>query len=260
MTSGSSGLGADNPFRASSDLPFGLPPFGLIRPEHYRPAFEAGMAEQRAEVEAIATADEPATFADTVEALERSGALLTRVSQVFFNLTSSMLTDDLATIEAEVTPLLAAHADAIHLDRRLFARLDALHAAEHDPTTDSGLDAEQRRLLDRYHTDSVRAGAALDPTQQARLREINAELATLGTAFKNDLLADTVDLAVHVTDRAELDGLPDGAISAAEQAAAARGLDGYLLTLGLPSSQPELELLTDRGVRERLHRASIARG
>ena len=268
MTFGSTGLPADNPFNAPSDLPFGLPPFDRIRPDHYRPAFAAGMAGQRAEVEAIATDPEPATFVNTVEALERSGALLTRVAQVFFNLTSSVLTDELAAIEAEVTPQLAAHSDAIHLDRRLFARLAALHAAQHDSPpgsgadsgADSGPDDEQQRLLDRYHTDFVRAGAALQPAQQDRLREINAELATLGTAFKNDLLADTVELAVHVSDRAELDGLPDGAISAAEQAASARGLDGYLLTLGLPSSQPELEQLTHRGLRERLHRASVARG
>lgn len=256
MSTGSPDLDGDNPFAVASPLPFGLPDFARIRPEHFRPAFEAGMARQLAEVEAIATDPAAPTFVTVVEALERSGALLTRVSRVFFNLTSSSLTDELAAIEAEISPRLAEHADAVQLNPRLFARLDALYAAR--DTLE--LDGEQRRLLDRCHRDFVRAGAGLDHARQSRLREINTELARLTTAFKNHLLADTVDLAVHLTDVAELDGLPEGAVSAARQAAQARGLDGHLITLGLPSSQPELELLTNRAVRERIHRASLARG
>ena len=253
-------LDSENPFARPSDLPFGLPPFDSIRSEHFLPAFEAGMAAQLCEIEAIATSAEPATVENTLEALERSGRLLTRTSQVFFNLTSSDATAQLNELEADLAPRQAAHRDAIYLDRRLFTRVRALvdRLAENGDALD--LDEEQQRLLERYHKDFVRAGAGLDDAGQAGLRRINAALAGLTTRFKNDLLADTVDLAVHVRDRAELAGLGETAIAAAAQAAAGRGLDGYLLTLGLPTAQPELEALANRGLRERLHRASVSRG
>jgi peptidyl-dipeptidase Dcp len=249
-------LPADNPFAAPSDLPFRFPPFDRIRSEHFRPAFDAGMDGQRAEVEAIATSSEPATFENTLEALERSGRLLSRVSSVFYNLTSSHSGPELDAIEADVAPLLAAHSDAVRLDPRVFERIAAVHAQQ-----DSlGLDEEQQRLLDRYHKDFVRAGAALDPDSQERLRAINAELSSLTAEFKRRLLADTNDLAVHLTDAADLDGLSDGEVAAAREAAVARGLDGYLLTLVLPTAQPALARLKRRAVRERLHTASVTRG
>ena len=218
-------LPADNPFAAPSELPFHFPPFDRIMPEHFRPAFDAGMAEQRAEVEAIATSSEPATFENTLEALERSGRLLSRVSSVFYNLTSSHSGPALDAIEADVAPLLAAHSDAVRLDPRVFERIAAVHAQQDT----LGLDEEQQRLLDRYHKDFVRAGAALDPGSQERLRAINAELSSLTAEFKRRLLADTNDLAVHVGDAADLDGLSDGEVAAAREAAVARGLEGYLL-------------------------------
>jgi peptidyl-dipeptidase Dcp len=249
-------LRAHNPFATPSDLPYGLPPFDRIRIEHYRPAFTAGMAEQRREVEGIAADAAEATIENTLDALERSGALLTRVAATFFNLTSSAVTDELAALEAEVAPELAAHRDAILLDRRLFARIEALVARR----SELGLDAEQERLLDRYHRDFVRAGAGLDDPSQARLKEINAELSTLAAEFKAKLLADTNDLAVHLTDAAELDGLSPDAVGAARAAAADRGLDGWVLTLVLPTAQPSLASLRRRDVRERLHRASTSRG
>ena len=246
----------DNPFAAPSALPYQLPPFGQIRDEHYRPAFDAGMREQLAEVEVIATDPEPATFANTIEALERSGALLTRTVQVFFNLTSSNVTDSLSAIEAEVAPLLSAHEDTIRLDQRLFARVADLHARRNE----LGLDGEQLRLLERYHLDLVRAGAGLDEASREALRTVNSELSSLATTFKNHLLADTNDLAVHVIDVAELEGMSSGAVAAARQAATDRGLDGYLVTLVLPTGQPTLEVLRHRPLRQRIHRASVCRG
>jgi peptidyl-dipeptidase Dcp len=245
-----------NPFASPSELPYGLPPFDGILEEHYGPAFEAGMAEQRREVEAIAIDPGEPTFENTLEALERSGALLTRVAATFFNLTSSAVTDELAALEAVVAPKLTEHRDAILLDRRLFARLDSLQARRHD----LGLDAEQARLLERYTKDFVRAGAGLDDAAQQRLREINAELSALSTEFKTKLLADTNDLAVHLKDEADLEGLSADAIGAARAAAAEHGLDGHLLTLVLPTSQPVLASLRRRDVRERVHRASVSRG
>jgi peptidyl-dipeptidase Dcp len=249
-------LAADNPFAVPSDLPFQLPPFARIEPEHLRPAFDVGMAAERAEVEAIATSPDPPTFANTLDALEQSGRTLARVAAVFFNLTSSHTSAELDAIEAEVAPLLAAHRDAIVLDPRLYERIDAVHAAR--DTLD--LDAEQQRLLERYHLDFVRAGAALDAPSQERLRAINAELSSLTTEFRRRLLADTNDAAVHLTDVADLDGLSEGEVAAAREAAVARGLDGYLITLVLPTGQPALAGLRRRAVRERLHLASIERG
>ena len=249
-------LPADNPFAAPSDLPFQLPPFDRIEVAHFRPAFDAGMAAQRAEVDAIAENPGPPTFENTLEALERCGRLLTRVSYVFYNLTSSLSSDAIDAVEAEIAPLLSAHNDAIRLDPRLWTRIAAIDEAR--DTLD--LDEERTRLLDRYVKDFVRSGAALDEAPKERLKEINAELSSLTAEFKRRLLADTNDLAVHVTDVADLDGLSDGEIAAAREAAVARGLDGYLLTLVLPTAQPALARLTNRSVRERLHTASVTRG
>ena len=255
-------LDPGNPFAEPSALPFALPPFGQIRIEHYLPAFIAGMAQQRAEVAAIATCAEPPSLANTLEPLERSGRVLERVAAVFFNLSGSCGTPELAAIEAQVAPQLAAHHDAIYQDQRLFARVDALHAALPDGVagTESAEQVEQRRLVQRYHTDFVRSGAQLGEADRERLRALNAELSTLPTTFKNNLLADSNDLAVHLTDAAELAGLSDGEISAARAAASSRGLGGYLLTLVLPTGQPALESLRNRTVRERLHRAAVSRG
>ncbi|TDE10623.1 M3 family metallopeptidase [Jiangella asiatica] len=245
----------ENPFFAASDLPYQLPPFERIRTEHYRPAFDRGMADHLAEVEAIATNAEPPTFENTIVALERSGQILQRVSAVFFNQTSSHTDSAIQTIQSEVSPRLAAHSDAIHLDARLYARVAAL-------LDDADrLDPESRRLLERYHLDFVRAGAGLSEEQQTRLREINAELSALSTKFENDLLDDTNASAVVVDDVAELDGLSDGAIAAAAETAKERGLEGkYVITLVLPTGQPPLASLTNRSLRERLFRASIQRG
>jgi peptidyl-dipeptidase Dcp len=246
-----------NPFLAPSPLPFEFPDFDAIREEHFLPAFTAGMTEQRAEVDAITADPGPATFENTIVALERSGATLRRVSSVFFTLVGSCSTPGIREIEAEVAPQLAAHADAITLDPVLFARIEALFAARHD----LDLDAESLRLLERWYRDAVRAGARLAPADQERLRELNAELSALSTEFGRRLLAGANAAAVLVDDPAQLDGLPAGAVSAAARAAADRGLPGkHLLTLVLPTEQPALASLTDRALRERLHRASTERG
>ena len=248
--------GPDNPFLTASDLPYRLPPFADITIEHFRPALDAGMAEQLAEVEAIAHSDSPATFANTIVALERSGRILDRVRRVFWCLTSADTNPELQAIETEYAPRLSAHADAITLDRALFARIDDLYA--HRDELD--LDAESAKLLDRYHLDFVRAGAALDEEDQDRLRALNAELATLAAEFGVRLLAAAKGSAVHVTDVAELDGLSDDAIAAAAETAAQRGLDGYLIELILPTHQPVLTSLHHRDLRRRVLAASVGRG
>ncbi|QQD77084.1 M3 family metallopeptidase [Curtobacterium sp. YC1] len=244
------------PFDVPSTLPYALPPFGDVRLEHYRPAFDAGMAEQRAEVEAIATDPDAPTFENTLVALERSGQLLTRVSHVFFTLSSADSTPALHDLEAEVSPLLAGHRDAITLDARLYARVQAVL----DGAEAAGLTGEDLRLVERTHAEMTLAGAGLDDAGKERLTAINQELSTRTTTFERNLLEDTNDSAVHVTDESELDGLDDGAKSAAAGAAADRGLDGWLITLPLYTGHPWLGSLRDRGLRERIMRASLARG
>ncbi len=247
----------DTPFDQPSTLPYALPPFDDVRLEHFRPAFDAGIAEQRAEVEAIATDPGAPSFENTLVALERSGQLLTRVSHVFFTLSSADSTPELHDLEAEVSPLLAAHRDAITLDARLYARVDAVRSSLGERTD---LTDEDRRLVERVHTEMTLAGAGLDDTGKERLTAINQELSTRTTTFERNLLEDTNDLAVHVTEEAELAGLDDGAKSAAAAAAQDRGLDGWLVTLPLYTGHPWLAALHDRGLRERIMRASLSRG
>ncbi|WP_246271416.1 M3 family metallopeptidase [Amycolatopsis acididurans] len=234
-----------------------MPPFDRITEEHYAPAFEAGLAEHAAEIEAIAGSAEPPTFDNTIVALERSGRLLGRVSSVFFNLTSSDTNPVLQDLQAEVAPKLAAHHDAIRLDPKLYGRVRELYERREE----LGLDAESAWLLERVHTDFERAGAGLPEADQRRLRKLNEELSMLSTSFQENLLRDTNDLAVLVDDPAELAGLSADAIASAGEAAAARGEQGrYLLNLSLPTSQPLLASLQNRELRRRLFEASVSRG
>ena len=250
------GLLEDNPFALPSDLPYALPRFADLRPEHYRPAFDAGAAEQMAEVAAIVADPADPTFDNTVVALERSGRLLTRVLTAFFNLASSDGTPEMLALEEELSPAYAAHRDAIHLDTGLFARIDAVHSRRHE----SGLDAQQVTLVERYHKDFVLAGAHLDDAERARLREINQRIAALGARFTSNLLRDTEERALVLDSVEELAGASADAVASAAAAAESRGLPGkYVVTLVLPTNQPLLSSLTDRDVRRRLFQASVDR-
>lgn len=245
-----------NPFLEPSPLPYRLPLFALIRPEHYREAIDAGMREQRRAIESIASDAAAPTFENTVVALERSGELLRRVLPVFENASSADSDADIDAIEVEFAPLLSAHRDAVRLDPRLYARLSALQVARDG----LGLDAESIELLDTYHRTATLAGAALDETQRSELTALNTRISELTTAFQQHLLADANDLALHLTDPDDLAGLDEGRRSAAREAARARGLDGWLLTLVLPTGQPTLASLERDAVRDRLLAASRARG
>ncbi|MGY1774853.1 M3 family metallopeptidase [Geodermatophilus sp. SYSU D00804] len=248
-------VSADNPLFAESPLPYGLPPFADITLEHCREAVLAGMAEQRAEIAAITGSAEPPTFANTIEALERSGALLRRAEAVFGNLSSSLSSPRLREIERELAPLEAAHVDALRLDPALFARVDAVHADRHS----ADLDPEAVRLVERHHLDRVLAGARLDEAGRARLSGLNRELSELSTQFGQNLQLATEAAAVRVADAAELDGLSEEEVAAAARAAADRGLDGYVLPLLLPTGQPVLAKLRDRELRRRVFEASVTR-
>ncbi|MCU1680305.1 MAG: dipeptidyl carboxypeptidase [Amycolatopsis sp.] len=250
-------ISQDNPFAVPSELPYALPPFDRIADEHYLPAFETGLAEQSAEVEAIAHNAEPPTFENTVVALERSGRLLARVGGTFFNLTGSDNNEAIEAVQEKIAPLLAAHYDSIHLNGDLFGRVNTLFEAR----ATLGLDEESSWLLQRYHTDFQRAGAGLPERDQLRLRELNGELSSLATQFGQNLLKDTNASALVVSDVAELAGLSADAVAAAGEAATSRGEAGkYVLNLNLPTNQPLLASLENRALRERLFTASITRG
>jgi len=250
-------LAASNPFARPSTLPYQLPPFDRIRNRDYGPAFAAGMTQQRAEMRAIAENPAAPDFANTLLAMERSGRLLDRVSLVFFNLSASDTNPQIQRLEAQLAPQLAAHRDAILLDPQLFARVDALYRQR----AALGLDPEQVRLIERYHTNFVRAGARLAPAQKDQLRALNARIAAAQTAYEQRLLAANNHGALIITDVRELDGLAPDAIAAAAEAAKARGLAGhYLIALQNTSGQPALTDLNSRAVRERLLAASMQRG
>jgi peptidyl-dipeptidase Dcp len=245
-----------NPFLSPSTLPYELPPFAEIRDEHYLPAFERGLAEQLAEVEAVAADPRPPTFANTLEALERSGQLLERVRAVYSNQASAHVTPGLREIEAQVSSMLAAHSDAIHLNAALYARIKALY----DARDSLGLDPESLRLLERHLTRFQRAGAELSADGRDRLRELNAEIAAASTAFGQNLLAATKDGALVLDDPAQLAGLTPDAVAAAAENARRLGHDGsWVLSLRNFSNQFELAALDDREVRKRLLDASVNR-
>jgi peptidyl-dipeptidase Dcp len=245
-----------NPLLSASTLPHQYPRFDLIKDEHFVPAYHQGMAEQLAEVDSIANNPAPATFENTVVALERSGQLLTRVATIFDNLAGTISNDALLKIESAMAPKLAAHHDAISLNAALFARIRSLY----ETRATLGLDAESARLLERYYKDFTRAGALLAETGQTRLRALNDEHATLQTDFTQNVLKEKNADAVIIGTREELAGLTENEISAAAAAAKVAGHEGkYLLALLNTTGQPALASLTHRATREKLMQASLAR-
>ena len=246
-----------NPFFSASSLFLNYPPFDRIVTGHYRPAFSRGMSEQLAEVEAIAAQQAEPTFENTIAALELSGQLLDRVANVFYALSSAHTNTEIRALEQQLAPELAAHEDRILLNRQLFTRIDSLYAQRDNLS----LDAESERLLEQYHIDFLRAGAALTPEQQERMREINGEIAFLQTRYSQNVLSEANAKAILVESLEELAGLDAGLIEAAEAEAMARDLPGhYVIPLVNTSAQPALASLQNRDLRERILRISLARG
>ena len=245
-----------NPLLTASPLSFQAPPFDQIRDSDYQPALEEGMRQHLAEVEAIANQGEAPTFDNTLVALERSGALLTRAAKVFFALTAANTDDTLQAVETAVAPQLAAHHDAVYLNDKLFQRVKSLY----ERRDQLALSPEQKFLVERYYRDFVRAGAQLDDADKTRLRALNQEESKLSTEFSNRLLAATKAGAVVLDDARQLAGLSEGEIAAASQAAQDRGLSGkWVLPLQNTTQQPAQVGLTDRAVRQRLFEASTLR-
>ena len=247
---------AENPLLSPSPLPYQIPNYSVIRPEHYLPAIRQGFQEQLSELRRITDTDEPATFENTMEPLERSGELLHRTLHTFYTVSSADATAEIQAIDEELAPRVSAHLDAILMNSALYARVS--HVAEHiDAFT---LTPEQTRLVHRWHREMTLAGAALSTEAKARLTELNQRISSLSTQFEKNLLTDTNNLAVVFTDASELDGLSVGELSAAARVAEERGLaDRYVLTLPLFTGHPALGSLTNRESRRRVMAASRAR-
>jgi peptidyl-dipeptidase Dcp len=257
MNAPAAALPDDNPFAKPSTLPYQAPPLDRIKDEHIKPALEAGMAEQLQEVAAIANHRAVTTFENTIVPLERSGELLNRVSVVFGTLTSSNTNPTLEALQSEMAPKLAAHTDAIFLNERLFARVKELH----DKRASLKLDPESLRLLERYYTMFVRAGANLNEEQKAKLRQINEQLSAATTEFRQLVLKGDNAAAIVVDDVAELDGFSDTQIATAAEAAKSRGLEGkWVIPLLNTTQQPALSSLKNRALRERIYKTSVQRG
>jgi peptidyl-dipeptidase Dcp len=250
-------LSPENPLLSPWTGPFGAPPFGSIRPEHFRPAFDAAIAGNLAEIAAIKADPEPPGFDNTILALERSGRALDRVARVFFHLAGADSNDEIEAIEREIAPKLARARSAILLDDELFRRVDAVHAG----LATSGLDSEARRLVDRHHLAFTRAGAGLAADKKARLAEIGERLAALGATFGQNVLADerAYLLVLEIPDA--LAGLPPEFLASAARTAAERGHPGkHAVTLSRSSIEPFLQFSARRDLREKAFRAFLARG
>ena len=256
MTQPQSFSASDNPLLADWTGPFGLPPLAAIEPEHFRPAIDRALSRHRAEIDTIAADPATPSFANTIEALEKSGRELDRVCNVFFVLAGANTGDKIEAIERDVSPLLARHSNALYLNRTLYARIADLYARR----ARLGLNAEQARVLDRYHTRFVRAGGALDKAAQDRLAAINEQLASLGTQFGQNVLADEKSYAL-VLEENDLAGLPDFARAAARAAAEERGQPGkYAITLARSSCESFLQFSSRRDLREKIFQVWIKRG
>jgi peptidyl-dipeptidase Dcp len=245
-----------NPLLENWTAPFGAPPLDRIEPEHFAPAYAKALSEHQAEIAQIADDPSPPDFANTVIAFERSGKLLSRVDSVFSAFAGSTTNEALQAIELEMAPRLSAHSNAIYLNAKLFARLDAVWQCRDA----LDLDSESSAVLERIHLDFVRAGARLSPQARARMDAINQRLATLSTEFSQNVLADEEDYVEPLTE-AQVAGADQSLRAAMSATARERELDApYAVTLSRSSIEPFLQAVTDRAMREKLFKAWVRRG
>lgn len=246
----------DNPLLTPSPLPFQAPPFDRIKDEHYQPALESGIERKLAEIEAIASSKEPPTFANTIEAIERSGELLDRARAIFFSVSQADTNDTLQKIESEIAPKLAGLRDTIFMNEKLFARVKVVY----DQRQSLGLDPEATQLLDRTYRFFLRSGVQLSEGDKTKLRALNQEESKLKTDFENRLLAATNAGAIIVDDKTQLDGLNDADLAATAERAKDRKLEGkWVLVLRNTTQQPMLSSLKNRELRQRFLESSTSR-
>jgi len=247
-----------NPLLQPWDSPYGLPPFGLVDPAHFVPAFNLAWVQHTNDIDTIVASTESPTFDNTLAELDISGRLLDRITLLFHNLTASETSPELQKVQLEMAPRLAEHENTVFMHAGLFARIDTLHAKRHTLS----LDAEQLRLLERVHLDFVRSGARLRDKQRQRYGAIMSELASLYTRFAQNLLAEEASYALELQTEADRAGLPGFVLQAAKAAAQQRGLgdSAYAITLSPSLAEPFLTFSTRRDLRETLWRARVARG
>ena len=247
----------ENPFFSEYNTPFKVPPFDEITEEHYLPAFKEGIVKDQKEIDAIVNNPEDPTFANSIEALDYTGDLLTKVENVFYNLLGSNTNDQMQEIAKEVAPLLSKHGDDIRLNADLFKRVKAVY----DTKNELSLTPEQAQLLEKTYKVFVRGGANLGPEEQARLREINKELSLLSLKFGENILKENNAFEMVLENEEDLAGLPQSAIIGAEEAAKERGQEGkWMFTLHKPSMIPFLQYSEKRELREKIFKAYINRG
>jgi peptidyl-dipeptidase Dcp len=243
-----------NPFFAEYKTPFGVPPFEEIRLEHYKPAFLKGMEEQKKEIETIVTDTAPATFENTIAALDQSGSLLRRVRAVFGGLIGANGSDEMQALDKELSPLLSRHSDDISLNPALFARIKAVY----EGSEKANLDKEQAKLLEETYKRFIRGGANLDAEKQAKLRELNGRLSLLEITFGQNMLKETNAFKLVIDNEQDLAGLPESLIAGAKEAAGEEGK--WVFTLHNPSIMPFLQFADNRALREQIFNAYINRG
>ena len=251
------GSATPNPFYTEYTTPFGVPPFDIIEVSHYKPAMMKGMEEQKKEIEAIVSNQEPATFENTIVALDQSGSLLSKVMYAFGGQASVNTTDEIQELERELYPLLSKHSDDISLNPALFARVKAVY----DNQASMNLDKEQKKLLERTYKSFVRGGANLPEDKQAKLRELNEKISMLQLTFGQNTLKETNGFKLVIDNKEDLSGLPEDVVVKAAETAKANGLDGkWVFTLHNPSVMPFLQYADNRDLREKIFKAYTNRG
>lgn len=248
---------SDNPLLNRFDTPFEVPPFDKIRDAHYLPAFRKGIRQQQEEIDAITSDKATPTFANTIEALEKSGQLLAQVNFIFMNQQAANTSDSINAIAEEIAPELSAHNDAIYLNDKLFERVKTVY----DNRANENLDTEQQMVLQQYYNAFIRGGANLSPEDKEKLKKINSELAVLSLKFGDNQLKETNAYRLVIDNKKDLSGLPEGVVSAAAETAREAGLEGkWVFTLHNPSIIPFLQYADNRALREQIYKAYINRG
>ncbi len=249
--------GKTNPFLTEWDTPFGTPPFDQIKSEHYLPAFEESIKEHNAEIDAIVKSKEETTFANTIEALDNSGAQLDRVERVFGSMTESMSNDQMQEISKKVTPMLAKHNDDVNLNEGLFKRVKNIY----DKKDGLNLTTEQNKLLEKYYKQFVRGGINLEPKQKEEFRKINENLSVLQLQFGENILKETNKFELVIDNKDDLEGLSETQIAGAAETAKEKGYEGkWVFTIHKPSMIPFLQYSTKRELREKIYKAYFMKG
>ena len=246
-----------NPFLGKYTTPYGIPPFEQIKVEHYKPAFIKGMEEHKKEIDAIVNNKKPATFENTIAALDRCGELLNKVASVFYGQNSACTSDEMQAVSREISPLLSQHSDDITMNAALFKRVKYVY----DHQSEEKLDKEQKKLLEETYKSFVRSGANLSADKQEQLRKLNQEISMLQLTFGQNMLAETNAFQLVIDNKDDLAGLPQNLIASAAEVAKERGLDGkWVFTLHNPSVMPFLQYSDRRELRERMYKGYISRG